>query len=106
MSKIFLTIVSYAVTFYLGRLSILLARNKYLEAYEHYLKGVQEELKQETELLDKDFRAKHEDIKKMWQDAVVDISMHHFADQPSYMKGKWTSLDDQFLQSWMSAEDD
>lgn len=91
--------------FSLGRLSILIASNKYLEEQERLLKKYQEELIRETDRLDKDYKAKHDDIKKMWQDSIVDISMHHFADQPSCLKGKWTSTDDKYLQSWMSAED-
>ena len=85
--------------FYAGRISANIAKNRYLEekrgeliAYHQALLDISEQL----ELKDKT-------IKQKWQTMVDDISKYQAYVNPEDT-GKWTDMDDIYLQSWKSAE--
>lgn len=98
-------ILSYVLVFYAGRLSLSWWHNKYLDNKAVELSMYQTALNKEVNSYNRDMKVKEDELKKKWKDMVVDISIHQFEDQPSHLRGKWTSLDDSYLQSWISADE-
>ena len=90
--------MAYAGFFYLGRLSVLWWRNKYLDMKVAEAKSY---AAQANALLQQT-KAKDEEVRRKWQAMVSDISQYQFGDMPN--KGQWTELDQMYLNSWKSAE--
>lgn len=89
---------SYICVFYLGRLSYMWWKNKYLDMK---LEEAKQYAAQANALLQQT-KAKDEEVRKKWQAMVSDISQYQFGDMPN--KGQWTELDQMYLNSWKSAE--
>ena len=91
-------ILSYALTFYAGRLSYMFWRNKFLDdkkkELDIYYEGV-------SALLEETKRRDNE-VRKKWQSMVADISRYEFKDRED--NGVWTDTDQLYLNSWASAE--
>lgn len=90
--------IGYAGCFYLGRLSVLWWRNKYIDMKVEEAKSY---AAQANALLQQ-AKAKEAEVRKKWQAMVSDISQYQFGDMPN--KGQWTDLDQMYLNSWKSAE--
>lgn len=90
--------VSYICVFYLGRLSYMWWRNKYLdmkiEEAKNYAMKANDLLQQAKE--------KETEVRKKWQRMVSDISQYQFSGLSN--KDEWTDLDQLYLESWRSAE--
>ena len=90
--------VSYICVFYLGRLSYMWWRNKYLdmkiEEAKNYAMKANDLLQQAKD--------KEMEVRKKWQRMVSDISQYQFSGLSN--KDEWTDLDQLYLESWKSAE--
>lgn len=90
--------VSYICVFYLGRLSYMWWRNKYLdmkiEEAKNYAMKANDLLQQAKD--------KETEVRKKWQRMVSDISQYQFSGLSN--KDEWTDLDQLYLESWKSAE--
>lgn len=98
-------LLSYGLVFYAGRYSMTWWYNKYLQAQAQALSFQQLQIKQEAHVISRQLEIKDEEVRKKWQDMVVDISKYQFMNQPSHLRGKWTEMDDVYLQSWCSADE-
>lgn len=98
MSIVF-KILSYAIVFEAGRIFANAFRAKYLEEKKAELLAYHAELLAVADALE----AKDAAIRTKWQNMVDDFSKYQYAIDPSD-KGKWTDMDDIYLQSWGSAE--
>lgn len=92
--------IVFAVSFGLGRFSYLVDRNRYLENKKQELLAYHAELLAISEGLDE----KDKKIREKWQNLVDDISKYQ-AMVGGFEKGKWTDMDDVYLNSWKSAEE-
>lgn len=92
--------VVFAASFGLGRFSYLVARNGYLEGKKQELIAYHAELLAISEGLDE----RDKKIREKWQNLVDDISKYQ-AMVGGFEKGKWTEMDDVYLNSWKSAEE-
>lgn len=92
-------IIKWTGVFYLGRLSALWARNRYLEEKRGELNAYREALIDAATVL----QNKDKEIRKKWQAMVKDVSMYEAAINPKNSE-KWTEADDFYLNSWKSAE--
>lgn len=92
--------IVFAVSFGLGRFSYLVDRNRYLEGKKQELLAYHAELLAISEGLDE----KDKKIREKWQNLVDDISKYQ-AQFGGFEKGKWTDMDDIYLNSWKSAEE-
>lgn len=92
--------IVFAASFGLGRFSYLVARNRYLEGKKQELLAYHAELLAISEGLDE----KDKKIREKWQNLVDDISKYQSM-VGGFEKGKWTDLDDVYLNSWKSAEE-
>lgn len=90
--------VSYVCMFYLGRLSYLWWRNKFLDVK---LAEAKQYAAEANEIL-RQAKLKEAEVRRKWQAMVSDISQYQFGDMPN--KGQWTDLDQMYLNSWKSAE--
>ena len=90
--------VSYICVFYLGRLSYLWWRNKYLDMK---IKEAQNYAMKANEILQQ-AKDKETEVRKKWQRMVSDISQYQFSGLSN--KDEWTDLDQLYLESWKSAE--
>jgi len=86
--------------FGLGRMSYLVARNRYLEEKKQELISYHAQLLEIEEGLE----ARDKQIRQKWQNLVDDISKYQ-AMSGGFEKGKWTEMDDVYLNSWKSAEE-
>lgn len=85
------------VCFYSGRLSYTFWRNRYLDEKQRELLEYHERILK----MAKGLKAKDNALRKKWQDMVVDMSTYEFSNKNSTI---WTDRDDQYLESWYSAE--
>ncbi len=92
-------IIKWTGVFYLGRLSALWARNRYLEEKRGELDAYREALIDSATVL----QNKDAEIRRKWQAMVKDVSMYEAAINPNN-SNKWTEADDFYLNSWKSAE--
>ena len=92
--------IVFAASFGLGRMSYLVARNRYLEGKKQELLAYHAELLAISEGLDE----KDKKIREKWQSLVDDISKYQSM-VGGFEKGKWTEMDDVYLNSWKSAEE-
>lgn len=92
-------IIKLIGVFYLGRLSALWVKNRYLEEKRGELDAYREALINAATVL----QNKDKEIRKKWQAMVDDISKYEAAINP-INSGKWTESDDFYLNSWKSAE--
>lgn len=83
--------------FYSGRLSYTFWRNRYLDEKQRELLEYHKRIVK----MAKGLKAKDDAIRKKWQDMVVDMSNYEFSNKNSAI---WTERDDQYLESWRSAE--
>lgn len=95
----FISIVSYVFVFQLGRIVANNFREQYLEDKKRELIEYHAQLLAIEASLEKKDAA----IRSKWQSMVDDISKYQSAIDPAD-KGKWTEMDDIYLQSWGSAE--
>lgn len=86
--------------FGLGRMSYLVARNRYLEDKKQELLAYHAELL----AIEENLEARDKKIREKWQNLVDDISKYQ-AMVGGFEKGKWTDMDDVYLNSWKSAEE-
>lgn len=94
-----LRIFCLLLAFYAGRVSAHVARNKYLEEKKGELIAYHQALLNIAEQLE----AKDKAMKQKWQAMVDDFSKYQAYANPDDT-GKWTDMDDIYLQSWKSAE--
>lgn len=95
--------VCCVVCFVLGRYSAIWFKNRYLEAKRSELMNYRDTLLViESELEQKDLA-----IRQKWQDMVDDFSKYnsYAMQQAGQYKPEWTRWDDQYLESWSSAEE-
>lgn len=95
----FISIASYVFVFQLGRIVANNFREQYLEDKKRELIEYHAQLLAIADALEKKDTA----IRSKWQSMVDDISKYQYAIDPSD-SGKWTEMDDIYLQSWGSAE--
>lgn len=95
----FISIASYVFVFQLGRIVANNFREQYLEDKKQELIEYHAQLLAIADSLEKKDAA----IRAKWQTMVDDISKYQYAIDPSDA-GKWTEMDDIYLQSWGSAE--
>lgn len=95
----FISIVSYVFVFQLGRIVANNFREQYLEDKKQELIEYHAQLLAIADALEK----KDSAIRSKWQSMVDDISKYQYAIDSSDA-GKWTEMDDIYLQSWGSAE--
>lgn len=95
----FISIVSYVFVFQLGRIVANNFREQYLEDKKRELIEYHARLLAIADSLEKKDAA----IRTKWQSMVDDISKYQYSIDPSDA-GKWTEMDDIYLQSWGSAE--
>lgn len=98
--KTFIYVIVCVASFGLGRFSYLVDRNRYLENKKQELIEYHAELLAISEGLD----ARDKQIRQKWQNLVDDISKYQ-AMVGGFEKGKWTDMDDVYLNSWKSAEE-
>ena len=99
MFKTFLTLLTYASWFYLGRLSYRFWQDARLEHdREEILRGAKELGRIEAQLEERDAH-----IRKKWQEMVNDIALYQASQDPEASK-TWSKWDDVYLNSWKSAE--
>ncbi len=91
-------IIFIITSFYCGRLSYMLVKNKYLESKRDELNSYRNELLK----IESDLEAKDSQIRKKWQSMVDDISKYQASINGD--TGKWSDWDDVYLRSWNSAE--
>ncbi len=89
---------AYVTMFYLGRLSIRIRYDRNLEQKRQQLMAYRDELLKMAEALD----LKDRQIREKWQNMVTDFSKYQAS--ISGDTGKWTDMDDIYLDSWKSAE--
>jgi len=100
MLHVFSHLFACMACFGLGRMSYLVMRNRYLEDKK------QELLSYHAELLaiEENLEARDKQIRQKWQNLVDDISKYQ-AMVGGFENGKWTDMDDVYLNSWKSAEE-
>lgn len=91
-------IIIILASFYCGRLSYMLFKNKYLESKRDELNSYRNELIE----LEKALEEKDSQVRKKWQSMVDDISKYQASINGN--TGKWSDWDDIYLRSWNSAE--
>lgn len=89
---------AYAAMFYLGRLSIRIRYDRHLEQKRQQLMAYRDELLDMATALE----LKDRQIREKWQNMVTDFSKYQAS--ISGDTGKWTDMDDIYLDSWKSAE--
>lgn len=99
-AKILVNIALCFVSFALGRHSFAIWKNSYLEEKRKEL------IRYHAELLciERDLEEKDEQIRKKWQAMVSDFSKYQAMAGGFDDTGKWTDMDDIYLNSWGSAE--
>lgn len=95
-----LRVISYIFVFYAGRLSYNLWRNRYLEEKRGELIAYHKALLDISDGLER----KDQEIRKKWQTMVDDVSKYQSM-VGGFETGKWTDMDDVYLNSWKSAEE-
>lgn len=100
MKTFIIHFIIFTASFGLGRFSYLVSRNRYLEEKKQELISYHAQLLEIEEGLE----ARDKQIRQKWQNLVDDISKYQ-AMVGGFEKGKWTEMDDVYLNSWKSAEE-
>lgn len=99
------TVFSYAIAFSIGVWAGIDYTKRDMEDYREYLEGKRNDLMAyRDQLLDisESLEKKDAHIRKKWQSMVTDFSKYQSALTDD--SGKWTDMDDMYLDSWKSAE--
>lgn len=97
-STFVIVFVTAAVSFLLGRVSVRVLRDRYLESKRSELLAIKAGLDEVAEGLTR----REEEIRSKWQAMVVNAS--EISAFVNGSEGEWTQDDDRFLESWSSAE--
>lgn len=98
ITVVIIVLVTAVASFFLGRASIKVVRDKELEAKRSRLQGIRDELLEMADGLSR----REEELRSNWQAMVVNAS-----EVEALVNGSddaWTAEDDRFLESWASAE--
>lgn len=97
--KVLIRVMSYFGFYFLGRISYVYWRNKYLEDKKQELLAYHAQLLEIEQSLEEKDKA----IRNKWQRMVEDVAKYQAAIDPEDV-GKWSEWDDVYFQSWNSAE--
>lgn len=92
-------VIMVIASFFGGRYSYLLMKNRYIEKKLSELSEFREEVGEEMKLL----CLKDEEIRNKWKSMVEDFAKYQ-AYVESDTNSQWTEWDDVYLNSWISAE--
>lgn len=95
--------IIYGALFWLGRYSIIFVKNQELEKKRKELMHYRDALL----AIEADLEQKDAAIRQKWQEMVDDFSKYnsYAMKQAGQYKLEWTQWDDQYLESWSSAEE-
>ena len=94
----FIALVTAVVSFLLGRISVRILRDKYLEGKRGELMAIKSDLEGFAE----DLTRREEGLRSKWQGMIVNAS--EISALVNGSEGTWTPEDDRFLDCWSSVE--